>query len=143
MLVNARYKPYDTLNVNEMAYAVYNAAVKPSLRKDVEKLYGSTLSQSWYKFNELGMELKKYYKPISSTRKEIVTTLDKIYGYDIPMKLNFFESGPEREQDETASKKDYEKEESINPSGPAIQSCDAEKSGNDTTVYDSDWLYVL
>ena len=141
-MVIARYKPYDALNVNEMAYAVYNAAVKPSLRKDVEKLYGSTLSQAWYKFNELSMELKKYYKPISSTRKEIVTTLDKIYGYDIPMKLNFFETKSEKGQDESASKKDYDKEESISPSGPATQSCDAEKSGSDPTVYDSDWLYV-
>ena len=59
------------IDINEMAYAVYNATINPKQRKDVEKSYGKALSQQWHKLNELCMDLKKYYKMKKSSRKEI------------------------------------------------------------------------
>lgn len=141
-----RNKAYDTLDVNEMALCVYEASLDPKLRPEIEKLYGSGLSKFWNKFHELSLDLRKYYKPLKSTRKEIVTTLDKIYGVDIPMNLNIFQTATATTSSSTNNEGNKEDEDNSlnvpNPSCEATASCEPENQGNDATVYDSDWLFV-
>ena len=129
--INCRVKMYDMIDINEMAYAVYNATINPKQRKDVEKSYGKALSQQWHKLNELCMDLKKYYKMKKSSRKEILTTLDKFYGYDIPMHLDFLDIVDE---DKSTNQKEEE-------TGQATQSCETPQVSSNTTTYDMDWLY--
>lgn len=127
-----------------MALYVFEASLDPKLRPETENLYGSGLSKCWNKFHELSLELRKYYKPLRSIRKDIVTTLDKIYGIDIPINLNIFETISDANS-ETREKKQDENDLSNTPnlSCEATLSCEAENEGNDTTVFDADWLFVL
>ena len=46
ILLMCRKKAYDLIDINEMAYAVYNATINPKQRKDVEQHYGKGLQQS-------------------------------------------------------------------------------------------------
>ena len=125
ILIMCRKKAYDLIDINEMAYAVYNATINPKQRKEVEQSYGRGLQQSWNQLNELCLELKKYYRMKKSSRKEILTTLDKFYGYDLPMSLDFL--------DFTEGDLVDDEPEPIQ----ATQSC--EVTGDDKT-YDIDWL---
>ena len=127
-----------------MALCVYEASLDPKLRPEIEKLYGSGLSKLWNKFHELSLELRKYYKPLKSTRKEIVTTLDKIYGVDIPMNLNIFQTVSTPNNDGSSKNKEDESNSmnEPNPSCEATASCEPENQEHDTTVYDTDWLFV-
>ena len=128
-----------------MALCVYEASLDPKLRPEIEKLYGSGLSKFWNKFHELSLDLRKYYKPLKSTRKEIVTTLDKIYGVDIPMNLNIFQTATATtsSSNNEGNKKDEDQSLNVlNSSCEATASCEPENQGNDATVYDSDWLFV-
>lgn len=127
-MLTYRKKMYDLIDINEMAYAVYNATINPKQRKDVEQTYGKGLQQCWNQLNELCIELKKYYKVQKSNRKEILTTLEKFYGYELPMSLDFLDF----------TEADLMQEDEPPTSGPATQSCDT--PSNETTTYDLDWL---
>ena len=96
-------KPYEAVDINEMALDVYNATIDQSKRRSCEKEYGSGLKSSWYKLNELCMDLKPYFRMKQSNRKGIVTTLGKIYGSNLPMNVDFFQNIDASINDETAS----------------------------------------
>lgn len=119
------------ININEMAYTIYQATINPKQRVEVEQLYGKKLHQYWNKLNELCMDLKQYYKMKSSNRKAILTTLERFYGYEIPMSLDFLNNTEESAEPEPEPKSEPERE--CEP-----QMCTDEQSGN--TVYDMDWL---
>lgn len=112
-----------------MALVVYNAALKPELRKEAEKSFGSKLQDKWYKLAEYGTDLKKYYRPARSSRSDVVTTLDKAYGSDVAISLDFSASIPEEPEVEEV---DVAETEEPDP-------CD-DPHREDDCVYDSDWL---
>lgn len=120
-----------------MALDVYNATIDKTKQFDCEKKYGTGLRSEWYKLNELCMGLKPYYRMAKSNRKDIVTTLDKIYGSNLPMNMDFFQKVEGSVDDETQTMASSE------PTPvEATKSCEAEPSG-DSTVYDKDWLFLL
>lgn len=129
-----------------MALCVYEASLDPKLRPETEKLYGSGLSKLWNQLHELSMELRKYYKPLRSTRKDIVTTLDKIYAIDLPINLSIFQTVSDTAPSSSGSSSSNDKPEedsaasTANPPCEATASCEAENNGNDATIYDADWL---
>ena len=126
---------YDVIDINEMAFAVYNATIDKSKRQEVEKSFGKGLKQCWNQLNEMCIELRKYYKVKKSNRKEILTTLDKFFAYELPLSIDFL--------DFVDSKQDKPREESSagTATGTATVSCE-ENPGN-STVYDIQWLYVF
>lgn len=126
-----RFKKYDTICINDMAYAVYNAAINPALRKEVVDTYGKEIQSSWNQINELCLDLKKYYKMKKSNRREILTTLDSFYGYELPIDLSFLDFTENPISDD----------EPI--SGSATTSCTQCDLQQDSTVYDMDWLYTF
>lgn len=128
-------KPYEAVDINEMASDVYNATIDQSKRRSCEKEYGSGLKSSWYKLNELCMDLKPYFRMKQSNRKGIVTTLGKIYGSNLPMNVDFFQNIDASINDETASM-------SLSEQAPvaATKTCEEEATSG-STVYDKDWLY--
>ncbi|KNB44810.1 activating signal cointegrator 1 complex subunit 3 [Blastocystis sp. subtype 4] len=124
--LKTRACPYDTININEMALVVYNATLNPDQRKEAEMMFGSQLKEKWYKLNEYCMDLKKYFRVAKSTRRDVVTTLDQIYGSDLPIELDFADS-------ETQSISPIEETEP----------CEETPITQDDGIYDSDWLYSV
>ena len=122
-LLMTRACPYDTIDINEMALVVYNATLNPDQRKAAERMFGSQLKEKWYKLNEYCMDLKKYFRVAKSTRRDVVTTLDQIYGSDLPIELDFADS-------ETQSISPIEETEP----------CEETSITQDDGIYDSDWL---
>ena len=70
----------------------------------------------------------------------------KIYGVDIPMNLNIFQTATATTSSSSNNEGNKEDEDNSlnapNPSCEATASCEPENQGNDATVYDSDWLFV-
>ena len=110
-----------------MAYCVFSATANPNERKEVEETYGSGLQTYWYKLNEICMELRKYYKPVGSSRKEIVTTLNHVYASDINLNFDFLSLPTETET--------LSMQESCSPSMECEETVPA-----DSSDYDMDWL---
>lgn len=125
------------MDINEMALDVYNATIDSTKRFDCEKKYGTGLRSKWYKLNELCMSLKPYYRVAKSNRKDIVTTLDKIYGSNLPMNVDFFQKVNSSVDDETQTMISSEP-----VSVQATKNCEEEPSGS-STIYDKDWLFLL
>ena len=121
--LKTRTCPYDTVDINEIALVVYNATLNPDQRKAAELMCGSQLKEKWYKLNEYCMALKKYFRVARSSRRDVVTTLDKIYGSDLPIELDFADS-------ET---------QSISPT-EETEPCEEAAAAQDNGIYDSDWL---
>ena len=112
-----------------MALAVYNAALKPALRKEAEKTFGAKLQDKWYKITEYATDLKQYYRAARSSRSDVVTTLDKAYGSDVAISLDFSASIPEEPEVEEVDVAETED----------MEACD-DPHEEDGCVYDSDWL---
>lgn len=124
---STRVRPYDTIDINEMALVVYNATVNPEQRKAAEKMFGSQLKEKWYKLNEYCMDLKKYFHVAKSTRRDVITTLDQIYAHDIPIELDFADTSADSET------------QSMTPL-QATEACEEASAIHDSGIYDSDWL---
>ena len=121
-------RQYDNADINEVALIVYNATLNPDQRKSAEMIVGSKLRDQWYKLNEYCIDLKKYFKVAKSARKDVITTLDTIFGHDLPIVLDFSSSV----ESET---------ESITPV-QGTELCDISETSipADNTIYDADWL---
>ena len=123
-------RQYDNADINEVALIVYNATLNQDQRAAAEMIVGSKLHNQWYKLNEYCMDLKKYFKVAKSARKDVITTLDDVFGHDLPIMLDFSSSI----ESET---------ESISPM-QGTEPCDVSETSipDNNTIYDADWLYV-
>ena len=121
-------RQYDNADINEIALIVYNATLNPNQRKSAEMIVGPKLHDQWYKLNEYCIDLKKYFKVAKSARKDVTTTLDDVFGYDLPIVLDFSSS--------------IESETESISSMQCTENCDVPETtvSADNIIYDVDWL---
>ena len=118
------------VDVNEVALVVYNAMVNKEQRRSAEKMISPKLRDLWYKLNDYCIDLKKYFRVVQSSRRDVITLLDNVYGHDLPITLDFAPSSSlESETD------------SIQPI-QGTETCESSEvvHNEDNTIYDRDWL---
>ena len=118
------------VDVNEVALVVYNAMVNKEQRRSAEKMISPKLRDLWYKLNDYCIDLKKYFRVVQSSRRDVITLLDNVYGHDLPIALDFAPSSSL--ESETGS---------IQPI-QGTETCESSEvvHNEDNTIYDRDWL---